>query len=522
MSRPALARKLALVAALTCAPLPAAAPPLPPAAAVHGRYVVLGSAGGETVAYARAVIEPGYSCPRVAGGPAAVAMTTRDNPHSFPVIVCEAVIGFDQDLELEIDGAPLALPTVRRNPSRVVVFGDTGCKAPQPGTDEGCAAGSPAEPFASLTRAVARGPAPDLILHVGDYNYRGTGGEVLFTVEQDGKPAQVAEWPYDAGDGTTAAEHCEQDAGARFWNMNAASSNRPDTWAAWRDDFFSAAADLLPRAPWVVARGNHELCSKAGPGWFYFLDPGSNLTGAQLGCPEPDPSAAPAASVVLTEPYALDLGTLTLLVLDSANACDFFTVPAFTARYEEQFRRLAELAPKAGTVWLVSHRPLWGVTGLEAGKTTPCTAESRHGCINQTLQAAVGGALGGKLPAAVDLLLAGHMHRFQSLTFPDAGRPPVVIVGNGGVELETYPPIGSFAASVGGLTANALSLGAKVDDGGTSKNAFGYLEIQLGDDGTWSGAVRNPPESLTMAECSSAAASGGRVCRLASGVEPGG
>ena len=28
------------------------------------------------------------------------------------------------------------------------------------------------------------------------------------------------------------------------------------------------AAELLATAPWVVARGNHELCSRAGLGWF--------------------------------------------------------------------------------------------------------------------------------------------------------------------------------------------------------------------------------------------------------------
>ncbi|RMH19132.1 MAG: hypothetical protein D6696_11395 [Acidobacteria bacterium] len=504
-------------------------PPAPPASAVHGHFVVLGAAGGRTVAYARAVIEPAYGCPAVSGGAGSITMTTRDNPHHFPVVVCEAQIGFDQDLALLLgDGTRLALPRVKRNPQRILVFGDTGCKLPEHGSGEGCPAGSPAEPFRSLAAAAASGPAADVILHMGDYNYRGTGGGLLFTEREDGGPRQVSQWPYDAGDGSGAGEQCEQAPGTPFYSQNAANANHPDAWSYWRDDFFTAAADLLPKAPWIFARGNHELCSRAGPGWFYFLDPHSELGDGQLRCPTPEVDRDPIDNVLLTEPYAVDLGSLTVLVLDSANACDSFTEPIFTGYYQQQLQALATLAPRTGVAWLISHRPLWGVTEYSATESTACSrngeasSTTTWGCINRMLQTALDRVPGGALPPSVELLLAGHMHRFQSLTFPGGSRPPLVVVGSSGVELDGSPPLGVISPSpaVGGLTAQVLSTGDEVYAGGAAggRAAFGYLEITYRGNGGWSGVLHNPPEKLTIATCGSALAAAGAVCRLAPGI----
>lgn len=512
----------------------------PPPSAVHARYVVLGQApDGATVALARLIVDPGWPCPSIAAAgapddttpaaPPPIAMTPRDNPYHFPVVVCEAVIGFDRALAIALDGAELALPAVRRDPQRIVVFGDTGCKLGA-AADADCPAGTPAEPFARLSAAAAA-TRPDLVIHVGDYNYRGTPSKVLFT-ERDGTAAkQVGQWTYDAGDGTEESEACVQAAGAGFSSQSAAGSNTPDTWEAWDDDFFSAAPELLAAAPWAVSRGNHELCSKGGPGWFYFLDPHSDLVAGdrQLSCPPPDPARAPIDNVVLTPPYALDLGTLTLLMVDSANACDAFTEETFTAAYSRQLAWLGRLAPARGTAWWVSHRPLWGVTGFENEKTAGCTAQDRYGCINQTLQAALGRGLGGALPPAVELVLAGHMHRFQAITFegssdpegPEAGgRPPVVIVGNGGVDLDPSPPLGEFSTAVGGRAATVLATGAEVGTPDGAKAAYGYLEVDYGGArGSWSARLVDPPEGLTMATCGPPGEGGrGPVCTLAPGV----
>jgi hypothetical protein len=565
----------------------------PPLSAAHARYVVLGQApGGSTVALARLILDPGFGCPSIvpagapggaaggggSSGPAApIKMTPRDNPYHFPVVVCEAPVGFDEELAIAMDSGTLPLPVVRRDPRRIAVFGDTGCKLGAAAAGESCPAGTPAQPFADLAVAAAA-TEPDLVIHLGDYNYRGTPSKVLFT-ERDGASAkQVGQWTYDAGDGTEESEQCVQTAGAGFfYSQSAANAGFPDSWEAWNDDLFSTAPDLLAAAPWVVARGNHELCSKAGPGWFYFLDPHSDLiTGdRQLSCPPPDPAKAPIDNVVLSPPYAVGLGSLTLLVVDSANACDSFTEETFTAAYAGQLAEVGRLVPSEGTAWWVSHRPLWGVTGFYSGESTGCAGSprgavpaplpagvnpagplprvgglpaaahaplgrassaavagsltgseaDRYGCINQTLQAALGSGLGGALPAAVELVLAGHMHRFQAVTFEPGGgaagaRPPVVVVGTGGVALDPSPPVGAFATMVGGLPAQVLTTGAEVGTPDGAKAAFGYLDLTFGGaSGTWSGRLVDPSEGLTIATCGPPGEDGrNQVCALAPGV----
>ena len=84
---------------------------------------------------------------------------------------------------------------------------------------------------AEASLATAR---PDLVIHVGDYHYR-----------EDACPAGHA---------------------------GCAGSPFGYGFDAWNADFFGPAAPLLAAAPWVMVRGNHEDCSRAGEGWFRFLD----------------------------------------------------------------------------------------------------------------------------------------------------------------------------------------------------------------------------------------------------------
>lgn len=539
-----------LLAAVLSSPA-SASPDPPPSSAVYGRYVLLASdSTGATVAYARLITDRGYSCPQIvaAGGssasagdakatadaPSPIAMSSRDNPYHFPVVVCEARIGAGLDLEIDLADGTLALPTVGSEASRVLVFGDSGCKLASPGSsstssqDGGCPRGAPAQPFATLAAAAASAQ-PDLLLHMGDYNYRGTPGHIWFTDNQGGTATQVKEYSYDAGDGSTSGEACEQSASDGFLSQSAANSNYPDSWEAWRDDFFAPAGDLLAAAPWVFARGNHELCSRAGPGWFYFLDPSTDLDpagGGQRSCPEPVATGAPIDNVVLTPPYAVAQGDLTVVVVDSANACDSFTNPTFQARYDQQAAALPSLVPASGTTWLMSHRPMFGVTEYDSSESTSCTPSGSdgadtYGCINQTLQTAIGNSLGGQLPGGIELLLAGHMHRFQALTF-NGGRPPMVVVGTSGVALDGSPPTGSFSTTVDGDATAALATGATLTTPSGSETAFGYLEIDR-TASAWSGKLINAAATggaLEIAKCGSAQQAQGSVCALEPGIQP--
>ena len=244
---------------------------------------------------------------------------------------------------------------------------------------------------AGKTHLAADGVAadPDLILHMGDYNYRGTSGHIPF---QDTTLSV-----YDAGDDAYTDPLCQLE--SPYYSQNASDSPVPDVWTNWRDDFFLPANDLLPKAPWIFARGNHELCSRAGPGWFYFLDPGSNLPGAahpQGSCPPQGSLANPDTDVMshlhFGAPYAVDLGTLRLLVLDSANACDGYAPEETTQIYTTQYEQLAAAVTAETTTWYMSHRPLWGVA-----------VYSDTSVVNVMLQTALKNTPAGALPSAVSL-----------------------------------------------------------------------------------------------------------------------
>ncbi len=254
-----------------------ASQPVPPGSDQHyASYVILGQApNGSNIAIARTVIDEAVYCPSisiVAKSNKNTPMVPRENPNHFSVVVCEALIDFDTAYQIEFSDTVIALPVAKSNPESIQVFGDTGCKLATT-NKAGCAKGAAAEPFKSLADAGAQ-EKPDLVLHMGDYNYRGTSGDVYFTQKNaTGQMQQVKQWPYDAGDGSTQGQHCGQGANTPFYSQSAVNSNYPDIWRNWHDDVFKPGKSLLAAAPWVAARGNHELCSRAGAGYFYFFRP---------------------------------------------------------------------------------------------------------------------------------------------------------------------------------------------------------------------------------------------------------
>ena len=442
-----------------------ASPPAPAPGTVRAAYTVLAQApDGGTVALARVIIDAGQRCPYLAMADRPVAMTARGNPDPtrFPVMVCEAIQPFGQTVA--VVGTRITLSTVARAPMRIAVVGDTGCGTWQDCTDP------EAWPFAQLAE-LAASAEPDLVIHVGDYVYRGTPG----SIEVDG----VKRGTYNAGNYALEDEYCQlRDP---YVSQNGPGSSLPDSWEAWRADFFQPAAPLLSRAPWVPARGNHELCSRAGPGWFYFLDPHSDLLGGELRCPPQKQGGDALPNLLLSPPYHLDLGELRLLVMDTANACDQH--PNFPDRYAAQFAELAGPAP-GKPAWLVSHRPIWGVDWLDQGT---------YQTSNVTLQQALRHGPASAMPPGVELVLSGHLHRFESLTFPGTQRPPQLVVGNSGVSLETDELAGTFETELDGVRVQGMAV-----------DAFGYLDARPEPGGGWSAQLIGT-EVQTLAHCRSGA-----------------
>ncbi len=407
---------------------------------------------GSTVNLARIVINgTNQKCPALS---AVKGMQARQNPDpvSFPITVCEGIYASSEPIS--IPGALFYLPAIRPMPVNIVVFGDTGYKSKQLKDHSWV--------FPELAKKASR-QSPDVVLHMGDYNYSGTPGHITVS----GNSVQV----YDAGDNTTQGL-CKVPGG--YYGQNSHGSENPDTWAAWKSNFFDAAQDLLSTAPFVFTRGNHELCSRAGTGWFYLLDSNSPLLGKyarQLTCPAAD-NYSP---MVLSSPFLVNLDGLNLLVLDSANACDSGLLN--TEDYINQFtfmNRLAGNAPESRQTWLVSHRPFWGVDKLDEVGTCGDDEKKKYCYITQTLQAADKAT---HLSQALDMVVSGHMHRFQVVNFESPSRAQQLIVGNGGVALAKMYPKKTKIMEVDGDTATVMG----VDD-------FGYMSIKLSKS-KWTGSL---------------------------------
>jgi len=335
--------------------------------------------------------------------------------------------------------------------THVAVLGDTGCRG---GDKQECNHGE-AWPYGALADAVAE-RAPDLVIHVGDYLYRGTPN-----------PNPDGEWAYDG---------CP-DSDPQVPGYTVVDQDPPapwgDNWVSWESEFFLPSKKLLETAPWVALRGNHELCSRAGGGWFYFLGVGSKTVGTRpLNCDNPDP-------VVLPSPYHIKPAGQSMLVLDSANACDAYTAKygwlkryQWIESYTDQLKQLGHLAPAGGSQWILTHRPFWGVqAGLYREDAVTLTP-------TYTLNAVLADALAAALPAgfdpAVSSVISGHIHDFQSADF-GGDRPTQLIVGNTGVVMDELKLPDQFVAELDGEKGRFAY-----------RREFGYLWLERQDgEGAW-------------------------------------
>jgi Calcineurin-like phosphoesterase len=273
----------------------------------------------------------------------------------FPVRVCIAPLG-----RRGVRIAGLGVVSPPGYVDRAVILGDAGCES----EDQDCS--DPVQwPFAQIAQSIARLNA-DLLVHVGDFLYRGTCSQ----------PVQQP--------------HCVDD------------------WAAWEADFFTPARPLLQGSTWAFSRGNHEDCQRGGVGFSRLLGNGSPIC------------ELPAA------PYLARLPNLDLLMLDTSYAPPYEIAendPNKLDRYTRYIDRLAALSDREA--WLVMHVPIWAFSnpGVDAGE--------RFG--SSVLQQAVRGSRAGRLPPNISLLLTGHIHVWEVVTWAGSTeRPPILLAGNGG------------------------------------------------------------------------------------------
>ena len=287
----------------------------------------------------RAVTQQG-SCPSVSwAGGAAQAMAVRALPANVPargqglfddkdaifdVLTCEAIRPAGA-ASARVAGQELAAP--KTDIKRIVVIADTGCRLKAAENDFQPCNDAVAWPFAQVAQSAAL-TKPDLVIHISDMHYR--------------------ESPCPAG------------------NAGCAGSPWGYGFDAWQADFFVPAKPLLAAAPWVFVRGNHEICSRAGQGWFRFTDAQPWQTGRSCDNPANDDDAD------FSNPYAVQIDPRTqFIVFDSAKASGkpySYSDPAF-AKYKSNMQAADVLAAQKPHNFFMSHHPLLAVASGKKAKT---------------------------------------------------------------------------------------------------------------------------------------------------------
>jgi Calcineurin-like phosphoesterase len=364
-------------------------------------WVQFAGPAGETSV--RAIVPAQESCPELRADGARLEMEVRAGPETlfadddavpkkhadFPVITCEAAPPRNA-ASLTLDGSQLPAPA--REVKRIVIVGDTGCRIKGKKTQD-CNK-ERKWPYRTIAR-LAADAEPDLVIHVGDYLYR--------------------EKPCDG------ADDCPPSVTGYGWDV-------------WREDFFKPSKRLFAAAPWIMVRGNHETCKRAAEGWFRFLA-GPRPGGSR--CPRTMPSSF------------VRLGSIGFLAVDSAEVANASEGKAgdddddeeegdggdgAAGDLQEKLRENYEAIKSriSGPTWLLTHAPFNAVRIGKASKQTEVD--------NTILQE----ALGSRLPADIKMVVSGHIHLFEALTFAD-GRPPQLVVGTGGVKHAKEPThLGKF------------------------------------------------------------------------------
>jgi hypothetical protein len=299
-----------------------------PAAPLH--WVQLGPGGAAEL---RAITQDA-ECPGASVDNIPYRLTQRAAPDASFQRICAMTLPVGARIAT-LEGAELPLP--KAAPQKILVIGDTGCRVEGNFTQ---ACNDPEKwPFARIAVEAAR-LNPDLIVHVGDYDYR------------DG--------PCPAG------------------NSGCAGSVWGDNEPSWQADFFTPAAPLLAAAPFVFVRGNHEVCTRFGAGWLRLIGPLQFVPGA--------------ACTDHIAPYAIPLAGMTLAVMDDANAPDTDAPRNLVQLYRGDFAALNSMAKP---VWLLNHRPLSGFIrlppGISAGGNQTLLAAMREDGFPQNIELMISG-----------------------------------------------------------------------------------------------------------------------------------
>jgi hypothetical protein len=392
-----------------------------PANQVESAWVELGSGG---TAIARA-LTAAATCPniavnggtpqpmnlRIVAGTEPLRTTTStalgpqfSKPSVFPINTCELPLPAGTTSAVV---AGLTLPLPKANPTKMIVIGDTGCrmKAANPASGDqfqGC--NDPSQngyPFQALAN-LAASLQPDVVLHVGDYQYR----------ENECPPDQA----------------------------NCAGSPWGYGWDTWEADFFRPAANLLAAAPWIVTRGNHEQCTRAGQGWYRFLDTNPYSEAQSCNSAANDAVLNATTGILVggsyNSPYAVPIGPNSqVIIFDSNNVGTAAVTPGGSSNfdtYQSELQAAAALTtPGIYNIWS-NHHPILGFAPNAGAPPSPG---------NPDLLSVMAATFPNTyFPPNVNLALHGHTHLFEAIDFTSTNYPATIVTGNAGTLLDIALP----------------------------------------------------------------------------------
>ncbi|OIQ94404.1 calcineurin-like phosphoesterase [mine drainage metagenome] len=408
---------------------------------IRTAYVVMGESG---VSVAR-LLTTDAQCPAIRFDDREARMDLRGAPGSvplrptisapadskasdFPIRVCEKSI---PPGTWKANIGDIALPLPAAEIKRIVVIGDTGCRLKKSEAAYQACNDAKQYPFAKVAAAAANWK-PDLVIHVGDFEYR--------------------ENECPAG------------------NPECAGSPWGYGWDTWQADFFDPAATLLKAAPWVMVRGNHESCVRAGQGWWRMIDPRPLLPGRDCN------DAANDGTGDYSDPYAVPLGDdAQLIVLDTSNTSSG-VIPEGDVRqvkYRDMYGKLETLSQRASYNIVANHHPILGFFASQdkQGKVTVWPG-------NQGVQSVFGAINPLIMPPRINALLSGHVHLWQEVSF-SSPHPTQFIAGFSGTMEDVVPlpvelPRGATPAS-----------GAVVEHHSSWAGGFGFMTMERTGTNQW-------------------------------------
>jgi hypothetical protein len=183
---------------------------------------------------------------------------------------------------------------------------------------------------------------------------------------------------------------------------------------------------LLAAAPWLIVRGNHESCGRAGVGWQRYLAAGAFSAGRS--CQDP----AQDAEADFSAPYAVAISADTqLIVFDSSLAAGKAYRPEdpVFGRYAAQLQQVRQLVAAKPHSLFLNHHPVLGFGPSDSGQPKPGTAG-----LLSVMAATEPGRLYAK---GIELVLNGHVHLFEALGFA-SGHPAALVLGNSGSAMEGF------------------------------------------------------------------------------------